>query len=66
VFSAALRSSVDFTHGGRTWNLARLIPEGITQFGTASTTALPPLRGYSRVLPFVGSALALRGNVRGR
>jgi len=66
LFSAALRSSVDFTHGGRTWNLKRLIPEGITQSGTASTTALPPLQGYSRVLPFVGSALALGGNVRGR
>ncbi|WNG50090.1 hypothetical protein F0U60_42680 [Archangium minus] len=66
LFSAALRSSVDFTHRGRTWNLARLIPEGISQLGTASTTELPPPPGYKRVLPFVGSALALGGNVRGR
>lgn len=66
LFSAALRSSVDFTHGGKTWNLARLIPEGITQLGTGSTTALPPPQGYTTVLPFVGSALALGGNVRGR
>jgi hypothetical protein len=59
LFSAALRSSVDFTFGGRTWNLASLVPQGITQFGTASTTALPPPHGYKAMKAFVGSAMAL-------
>ncbi|EPX63767.1 hypothetical protein D187_006176 [Cystobacter fuscus DSM 2262] len=59
LFSAALRSSRDFVFGGGTWNLARLVPEGITQLGTASTTALPPPRGYKAVRAFVGSAMAL-------
>ncbi|WP_257450027.1 hypothetical protein [Archangium lipolyticum] len=59
LFSAALRSSADFTFGGRTWNLANLIPQGITQMGTASTTEIPPPSGYTKVLPFVGSAMAL-------
>jgi hypothetical protein len=64
LFSAALRSSVDFTHQGRTWNLARLIPQGVSQLGMGSTTELPPPLGYTRVHAFVGSALALGGNVR--
>lgn len=61
LFSAVLRSSRDFTFGGRTWNLASLVPEGITQLGTASTTALPPPPGYTTVRAFVGSAMALGG-----
>ena len=59
LFSAALISSRDFSFGGGTWNLARLVPQGITQLGTASTTALPPPPGYKTVRAFVGSALAL-------
>lgn len=59
LFSAALRSSRDFSFGGRSWNLARLVPQGITQLGTASTTALPAPPGYKTVRAFVGSALAL-------
>jgi hypothetical protein len=59
LFSAALRSSVDFSFGGRTWNLANLIPQGITQLGMASTTALPPPPGYKAVRAFVGSAMTL-------
>lgn len=65
LFSAALRSSRDFTHQGRTWNLARLIPQGISQLGVSSTTELPPPPGYKRVLPFVGSALALGPQLSG-
>jgi hypothetical protein len=59
LFSAALRSSVDFTFEGRTWNLANLIPQGITQLGMASSTEIPPPPGYTKVIPFVGSAMAL-------
>lgn len=65
LFTAALRSSADFHFRGRTWNLARSFPEGITQMGTGSTTALPAVPGYTKVTPFVGSAMALGGNVRG-
>lgn len=65
LFTAALRSSADFHFLGRTWNLAHSFPEGITQMGTGSTTALPAVPGYKKVTPFVGSAMALGGNVRG-
>jgi hypothetical protein len=59
LFSASLISSSDFSFGGGTWNLARLVPQGITQLGMASTTSLPPPSGYKTVRAFVGSALAL-------
>lgn len=65
LFTAALRSSSDFRFLNRTWNLASFCPAGITQMGTGSTTALPPLAGYKKVTPFVGSAMALGGTVRG-
>ncbi|PTL80923.1 hypothetical protein [Vitiosangium sp. GDMCC 1.1324] len=59
LFSAVLRSSADFRFRDRIWNLASLVPQGITQLGMSSTTALPPPPGYKTVLPFVGSAMAL-------
>lgn len=64
LFSAALRSSATFYFHGRSWNLERLLPQGITQLGVASTTALPPPPGFKTVTPFVGSAMAVGGNVR--
>lgn len=66
LFTAALRSSEDFTFRGKTWNLRHFFPEGITQLGTASARELPPLPGYKKILPFLGSAMALGGNVRAR
>ena len=63
LFSAELQSSADFTFRGRSWNLARDIPQGITQFGTASTAELPSVPGFPKVKAFVGSAMALGGNV---
>ena len=64
LFTAALRTSEDFHFGGRTWNLGRYMPRGITQMGLGSTTPLPGIPGYSKVTAFVGSAMALGGNVQ--
>ena len=61
VFSARLVSSRPFDLGGRRYDLGRLMPNGITQWGTAATTAAARLPGYTSVLPFVGSAIAIGG-----
>jgi hypothetical protein len=60
VFSAQLVSSREFELDGRRYDFARLVPNGITQWGTAATTPvadMPP--GYASVVPFVGSAIAI-------
>ena len=61
VFSARLVSSRPFELGGRTYDLRRLMPNGITQWGTAATTAITDAdaAGYTTVIPFVGSAIAI-------
>jgi hypothetical protein len=42
-----------------------MLPHGITQLGTGSTAALQPTpAGYKSVTAFVGSAMALGGEVR--
>ena len=61
VFSARLVSSRPFELGGRRYDLRRLMPNGITQWGTAATTAVAQLPGYRSVIPFVGSAVAIGG-----
>jgi len=63
VFSARLVSSRPFELGGRTYDLRRLMPNGITQWGTAAATAISDAdaQGYTSVLPFVGSAIAIGG-----
>lgn len=64
VFSARLVSSQPFELGGRTYDFRRLVPNGITQWGTAATTGVSDggAPGYkSTVLPFVGSAVAIGG-----
>jgi hypothetical protein len=61
VFSARLVSSRPFELGGRTYDLRRLMPNGITQWGTTSSTAAAQLPGYTSVIPFVGSAVAIGG-----
>lgn len=53
VFTADLVWSCPFTFRDREYDLAQLIPKGITQWGTAVTEA-----GESSV-PFVGSAIAV-------
>ena len=61
VFSARLVSSRPFELGGREYDLRRLMPNGITQWGTSATTPVAAVPGYSSVLPFVGSAIAIGG-----
>lgn len=64
VFSARLVWSREFELGGRRHDFARLMPNGITQWGTAAATAVGGLDGYSSVIPFVGSAVAIGGDAR--
>jgi hypothetical protein len=54
TFSAQLVSTNEFDFRGITYDLARLLPNGITQWGTASPQAVMP-----DVYPFVGSAIAI-------
>jgi hypothetical protein len=63
VFSARLVSSRPFDLGGQRYDLRRLMPNGITQWGTAATTAVTDAdaAGYVSVIPFVGSAIAIGG-----
>jgi hypothetical protein len=61
VFSARLAASREFELGGRRYDLRRLMPNGITQWGTAAETPTGPLAGYTGVIPFVGSAIAIGG-----
>lgn len=63
VFSARLVESRPFRLGGRTYDLGRLMPHGVTQWGTAATTPAATLAGYTSVIPFVGSAIAIGGAV---
>lgn len=62
VFSAQLVSSREFELGGRRYDLRRLIPNGVTQWGTAATTST----GTPAGVPFVGSAIAIGGEPGGR
>jgi hypothetical protein len=65
VFSARLVSCREFELGGRRYDFGRLMPNGITQWGTAASTAIAgSLRGYTAVVPFVGSAIAIGGEGR--
>jgi hypothetical protein len=60
VFSARLIASTPFEFDGQRHDLAEQVGHGITQFGTASETpVVPPPKGYTLVLPFTGSAIAL-------
>lgn len=60
LFSARLIDSRPFEFAGRVHDLAECIGAGITQSGIASTTPATPLpKGYTLVLPFTGSAVAL-------
>ncbi|MFL5385186.1 MAG: hypothetical protein ACJ8GN_21925 [Longimicrobiaceae bacterium] len=59
VFSARLVSSREFELGGRCHDFGRLMPNGITQWGTTAATAIGDLSGYTSVVPFVGSAIAI-------
>jgi hypothetical protein len=59
TFSARLTWSREFELDGRCYDFAKLVPHGITQWGTASPEPVsPPPDGYTTVVPFVGSAVA--------
>lgn len=61
VFSARLISSTPFRLGTRTYDFARLMPNGVTQWGTAAAGIDVATPGFTDVLPFVGSAVAIGG-----
>jgi len=62
VFTATLTWSREFIFRGRTYDLGRLIPNGITQWGDAGPTPITPTpTGFSSVVPFLGSAIAVGG-----
>jgi hypothetical protein len=60
-FSARLVSSRPFELRGRRYDLARLLPNAITQWGTTAATAAADVPGYTTVIPFVGAAIATGG-----
>lgn len=60
LFTAWLIESAPFERDGRRYDLGAAIGRGVTQIGFAATTpALPAPSGYSVVVPFSGSAMAL-------
>ena len=60
VFTADLIESRPFDHAGVRYDLAALLPGGVTQWGLAGEDPLPsPPTGVSAVVPFVGSAVAV-------
>jgi hypothetical protein len=63
VFSARLVASREFELDGRRYDLRRLMPNGITQWGTTTATPITnaDAQGYPTVIPFVGSAIAIGG-----
>lgn len=59
VFTARLVWSTEFEFQGKRYDLKELLPNGITQWGEAGPMDVtPPPRGFSKVVPFVGSAVA--------
>jgi hypothetical protein len=52
---------VPFEFGGARYDLREILGAGVTQFGTAAETPIEPTpANYAAVLPFSGSAIALR------
>lgn len=59
TFSARLTNSSRFTFDGRHYDIGKLFRHGVTQWGTASPDPItPPPKGFTTVVPFVGSAVA--------
>ena len=59
VFSAKLVSSSPFSIGRKTYDFKELLPNGMTQWGTASTQQYTVPKKYTSAAPFVGSAIAV-------
>ena len=58
VFSADLIESAPFEIQGVRYDFRDLLPDGFTQFGTASANGLAVFPPYKRVVAFTGSAIA--------
>jgi hypothetical protein len=58
VFSADLVDSVPFKIGDIHYDFLKLLPHGITQWGTASANPLAVFPPYTRIVAFTGSAVA--------
>ena len=59
VFTARLVWSCEFAFGDGMYDFARLVPNGITQWGVASADPVPPPGGYVACVPFAGSAITI-------
>lgn len=60
VFTARLVWSTPFELHGERYDLAELLPHGVTQWGECGPLAIPhPAKGFSKIVPFVGSAVAV-------
>jgi hypothetical protein len=60
VFTARLIWSREFALDARWYDLARLLPHGVTQWGEAGPSAMTPVpEGFSSAVPFLGSAVAV-------
>ncbi len=60
VFSARLVESTPFDFAGGRHDVAEHLGQGVTQFGTAAGTPVSPTpAGFTLVVPFTGSAIAL-------
>ncbi|HEX7182053.1 MAG TPA: hypothetical protein VF756_09435 [Thermoanaerobaculia bacterium] len=58
VFSADLVASAPFGTGDRRYDLAELLPRGVTQWGAANANPLAAFHPYTRIVAFTGSAIA--------
>lgn len=58
VFSADLVESAPFEIQGVRYDLRELLPNGLTQWGTASASPLSAFPPYQRIVAFTGSAIA--------
>lgn len=58
VFSADLVESVPFEIQGVRYDFRELLPNGLTQWGTASANPLAVFPPYQRIVAFTGSAIA--------
>src|SRR2546423_21789 len=59
VFSATIIASREFEFGGRRYDLAQLLPHGVTQWGIASAEPVPAPAPYHEAYTFLGSAIAI-------
>ena len=60
VFTARIVWSTEFELDGQRYDLRRLLPHGITQWGEMGPTAVTnPPKNFSSVVPFLGSAVAV-------